>query len=217
SQLWLRKAKGTESSPLAITMGEEIGFLKFSGYDGTAFSTNDQTEIGAVASENFSFGNNGAYLKFMTTANGSMNGVERMRIDQNGNVGIGTTGAPTAKLEVEGTINIAGGNANELNRTQTGTANIAPIAYGNISSTGGINTSTGNLTVVWQGGSNDRYRIKITGENYNASNYITVVTAVSGNVKVETNDDGSGNLIVTIYDPVGTKVQNAFQFITYKP
>ncbi|MES2284461.1 MAG: hypothetical protein V4547_02150 [Bacteroidota bacterium] len=217
SHLWLRKAKGTESSPLAIAAGEEIGFLKFSGYDGTVFSTNDQTEIGAVASENFSFGNNGSYLKFMTTANGSMNGVERMRIDQNGNVGIGTTVAPTSKLEVDGTINIAGSNANELNRTQTGIANLIPIAYGNISSTGVIYTSTGNLTVAWEGGSNNRYKITIASESYSTSNYITIVTPIGNNVKSATDDDGSGKLTVTIYDGLGSKIQNGFQFITYKP
>ncbi len=217
SQLWLRKARGTESSPLAITMGEEIGFLKFSGYDGTGFSSNDQTEIGAVASENFSVGNNGSYLKFMTTANGSMNGVERMRIDQNGNIGIGTTVAPTSKLEVDGTINIAGSNANELNRTQTGIANLVPIAYGNISSTGVIYASTGNLTVVWDGGSNNRYKITIASESYTASNYITMVTPIGNNVKFSTDDDGSGKLTVTIYDPLGGKIQNGFHFITYKP
>lgn len=217
SHLWLRKAKGTETSPLAIASGDEIGFLKFSGYDGTVFSTNDQTEIGAVASENFSFGNNGSYLKFMTTPNGSMNGTERMRIDQNGNVGIGTTVAPTTKLEVNGTINIAGTNANELNRTQTGIANLVPIAYGNISSSGVVYTSTGNITVSWDGGSNNRYKITIASESYTTSNYITIVTPIGNNVKFATDDDGSGKLTVTIYDPVGTKIQNAFQFITYKP
>lgn len=217
SHLWLRKAKGTESSPLAIASGDEIGFLKFCGYDGTVFSTNDQTEIGAVASENFTFGNNGSYLKFMTTPNGSMNGAERMRIDQNGNVGIGTTVAPTAKLEVNGTINIAGTNANELNRIQTGIANLVPIAYGNISSTGVVYTSTGNVTVSWDGGSNNRYKITIVSESYTTSNYITIVTPIGNNVKSATDDDGSGKLTVTIYDGLGTKIQNAFQFITYKP
>lgn len=217
SHLWLRKAKGTETSPLAIASGDEIGFIKFSGYNGSAFSTNDQTEIGAVASELFTSSSNGSYLKFMTTPNGSINGAERMRIDQNGNVGIGTTGAPSTKLEVNGTTNIAGTNANELNRTQTGIANLVPIAYANISSTGVVYTSTGNVTVSWDGGSNNRYKITIATENYTTSNYITIVTPIGNNVKSATDDDGSGKLTVTIYDGIGSKIQNGFQFITYKP
>lgn len=216
SHIWLRKARGTESLPSPVLANDEIGSLKFRGYDGTSFSTNDQTEIIALASENFNSGDNGSYLKFMTTPNGTQNGSERMRIDQNGNVGIGTTGAPTSLLDVKGTISITGNNANELNRAQTGAANLVPVAYGNISSTAVVNTSTGNLTAVWDN-SNGRYRITILGESYLSASYITMVTAIGGNVKVDTNDDGSGNLLVTIYDPVGTKTQNAFQFITYKP
>ncbi len=217
AQFWLRKAGGTENLPTAILNGEEIGFIKFSGFNGTIFTTNDQTEIGAIASENFNFSNNGSYLKFMTTPNGSINGIERMRIDQNGYVGIGTTGAPSALLDVNGTINITGNNAtSELNRTQTGSANLVPIAYGNISANKTINAGTGNFVVNWLDGNNDSYKITINSENYTASGYITMVTPIGSNVKVETNGNGT-DLIITLYDPFGTKTANAFQFITYKP
>ncbi len=50
------------------------------------------------------------YLSFFTTANTASNAdvsVERMRVDYNGNVGIGTT-APTEKLEVAGNILASG-------------------------------------------------------------------------------------------------------------
>ena len=222
AHIWLRRARGTEILPLPVLLNDEIGSVKFRGYDGNGingFSTNDQTEIVAVASENFNFNtsSNGSYLKFMTTPNGSMNGFERMRIDQNGNVGIGTIGVPSAKLDVNGTINIAGTVANELNRVQTGAANLVPIAYGSISSTGVIYTGTGNIaSVVWDN-SNDRYKVTIANEFYSNSNYITLVTPVGSNIKVSTNDDGTGVLLVTINDGLGTKIQNAFHFIIYKP
>lgn len=218
AHIWLRKAGGTENLPSAVNANDEIGSLKFRGFNGTAFSTNDQTEITAVATETFTFANNGSYLKFMTTPNGSMNGFERMRIDQNGYIGIGTSGSPTSTLDVNGTITITGNNStSELNRTQTGTANLVPIAYGNINVNAGINASTNNLIVSWDNSSNKRYVINILGESYDASLYITMVTPIGDNVKVETDDDGLGNLIITIYDVVGTKIKNPFQFITYKP
>ncbi len=149
------------------------------------------------------------------------NGIQRMIIDPFGKVGIGTTGTPSAVLDVNGTINMSGSNnaTSELNRAQTGTANLVPIAYGNISADGNtIYAKTPNIAVVWDSG-NSRYKISITGELYSATNYITMVTPIGGNVKGDTNDDGVGNLIITFYqsDMFGTPTQNAFQFITYKP
>ncbi len=99
AQLWFRRARGTETVPLALQANDEIGFVKFRGYDGTTFSTNDQTEMGALATENWSTTANGGCLKFMTTLNGTTAGVERMRIDHTGNVGIGTS-TPAVNLEV---------------------------------------------------------------------------------------------------------------------
>jgi hypothetical protein len=218
AHIWLRKARGTESSPSAIIAGDELGFIKFRGYDGSSFNTNDQTEIGAVAAENFSSGGNGSYLKFMTTPIGNVSGYERMRITSGGRVGINTT-SPGSALDVDGTITVSGGNGNELNRTQTGNANLAPIAYASINSSGTMNANTGNISSVTWDTSNSRYKIKISGENYSSSNYITLVTLIgtNANAKVEADDDGNGFLIITIWSAPSFKVQNAFQFVTYKP
>ncbi len=104
SHLWLRKARGTANVPLAVMANDELGSLKFRGHNGIIFPTNfDQTEIVAIASENFSPGSNGSFLKFMTTPNGNTSGSERMRIDHNGKVGIGTT-SPDTRMDIAGDI-----------------------------------------------------------------------------------------------------------------
>jgi hypothetical protein len=219
SHLSLRRARGAEGSPLAIQANDEIGSVKFRGYTGTAFPTNDQTQIDAIASQPFTASHNGSFLRFMTTPNGTIIGQERMRIDHNGQIGIGTT-TPTALLDIAGTTNITGGNTSELNRTQTGSANLVPIAFASISANAStVNASTGNVSVNWNS-TNNNYEVTITGETYTNSNYVTMVTAIgsSSNVKVETTAS-AGKLIVTIHagDLGGTNIQNAFQFITYKP
>ncbi|MFY9309140.1 MAG: hypothetical protein WAQ28_08865 [Bacteroidia bacterium] len=200
AHLWLRKARGTPGSPSPVQSGDELGAVKFRGYNsGNGFHTNDQTEIVAIATENFTSTANGSYLKFMTTPNGSANGVERLRIDETGNVNIT-------------------GTSNELNRTSTGSANLIPIAYASISDNGTVNANTGNLTSanVWDS-SNYRYKVKISGENYTSSGYITIVTLIGTNGKVEVDDDGNGYLIITVWSPSNFKIQSDLQFITYKP
>ena len=91
-------ARGTEASPTAILSGDEIGRIRARSFDGTAEGS--QTEISFNATENWAVGAHGADIRFETTANGSTSRIERVKIDQNGNVGIGTV-VPAVKLEVE--------------------------------------------------------------------------------------------------------------------
>ena len=105
--------------------------------------------------------------------------------------------------------------ATEINRTATGAANLVPIAYGSISSTGVINSGTGNFTVT--NPTAGAYAINITGEGYTNSGYITNLTVVSGTtVRLCTTGQGGGNLQVSIFDLSGTLVNAAFHFTVYK-
>ncbi|HCQ14364.1 MAG TPA: hypothetical protein DIU01_14085, partial [Flavobacterium sp.] len=89
--LLLRSSLGTTSSPSALTNNSEVGKLTFDGFDGTTWRLNGTANIIAQATENWTASSTGTKLKFATTPNGSTTITERLVIENNGNVGIGTT------------------------------------------------------------------------------------------------------------------------------
>ncbi|WP_408099058.1 tail fiber domain-containing protein [Peredibacter sp. HCB2-198] len=105
SLLTMRKSRGTLASPTAVLLNDHLGYLAMTGHDGTSYVlAANPTGILASATENWSATGNGGALRFYTTANGAVNGTERMKITEDGNIGIGTT-SPTAKLQIQGAIN----------------------------------------------------------------------------------------------------------------
>ncbi|MCP9766525.1 hypothetical protein EGI22_01305 [Lacihabitans sp. LS3-19] len=112
-----------------------------------------------------------------------------------------------------GTANITG----EVNRTQTSTANVVPIAYGNISENGTKNaaSSTDNVSVVRLG--NGFYEITITGETYDMINYTTIATLNNENVfGFISSGSTSGKLTVYTANSSGVASDRFFTFVVYK-
>ena len=180
----------------------------------------------------YGFGINGATLRYQTDALASNHvfyaaasataSNELMRIQGNGNVGIGIA-TPATKLDVNGTITISGTATSELNRSTTGAANLVPIAYGNISTTGAINSSTGNFTVVLgDDGLYGYFEITITGETYNQNGYTVFVQPIVGinntasRVQVTSS---AGRLRIYCFSIVNntTNLYTPFHFMVYKP
>lgn len=89
---------GTFSSPTAILANNFLLSIWGRGYDGSNFTTS-RARIDFRASENWTSTSNGTAITFSTTPNGSTVRTERMRIENDGNVGIGTN-SPLASLEV---------------------------------------------------------------------------------------------------------------------
>ena len=104
--LFFRTALGSESSPADVASGNMLGEFIGSGYAGGSFRNVAGMNF-AVGSGTVSASSLPSYIYFETTPNLSVTRVERLRITQDGNVGIGTT-APGAKLQVAGDLLLSG-------------------------------------------------------------------------------------------------------------
>jgi len=92
-----RKARGTIDAPLTMTDGEFIGSFVIEGYEGGVYDAVGQ--ISVVADQDWSGSAHGTHMRFYTTSNGSTSISERMRIDHDGKIGIGTN-APATTLHL---------------------------------------------------------------------------------------------------------------------
>lgn len=130
-----RGARGTASVPTAVLNGDVLFRIQGDGHDGTTYDTG--AEIKAEADEDWTGTNHGTRLVFRTTENGTVGDVERMRLDHNGKLGIGTS-SPVSNIDVTESIN---------NSATTTFRNSAMVQVSNTSTVAGttafIRTETG--------------------------------------------------------------------------
>jgi hypothetical protein len=88
-----RVGQGTAASPLPATAGQLMIYLTGRGWCGGSTGWSNSAYIGLFAAENFTPTSAASYIGFATCPSGAVGMTERMRIDQNGNVGIGGTPA----------------------------------------------------------------------------------------------------------------------------
>jgi hypothetical protein len=109
ANLVLQKTYGTTSTThgAGIVNGDYVGRILFSASNGSSYLTNG-TDIVGYAAGIQSATNNGGGIFFRTVPQNSVaQSIERLRIDENGNIGIGTSG-PAAQLHTTGSVRLAG-------------------------------------------------------------------------------------------------------------
>ena len=89
----------TSTTPTAAN--QRLGGLYFGSTDDTTGRINTGASIEARSSEAWTSTSSGGSLRFLTASNGGNMRFERMRIDENGNIGIGTM-TPVTNLHVRG-------------------------------------------------------------------------------------------------------------------
>jgi hypothetical protein len=101
----VRTARGTPSIPSPVQQGDILGPYVTQAFDGAGFGSAGQ--IIYWADQNWTSSQHGSYLTLTTVADGTTSATERMRVNNAGNVGIGTT-TPGSALDVAGNINLSG-------------------------------------------------------------------------------------------------------------
>ena len=185
NELRFRRARGTPAAPTAVQTGNELGAVSFAGYVGAPVNdfTDSRAKIGAYAAENWTGSLNGAYMTFHTTPMGSTTMAERVRIDPDGYVGIGTNN-PQYIVDVAGTTD------------PTSTVRIRRASTDNAAPTLDFSKSRGTLIVLTSVASGDQVG-QIHFHGYDGSGYRDAadITASVDGTPAQTATDMPGRLV----------------------
>lgn len=105
------RTRGSEASPIIVQDGDNLLDIFGVGYDGSDFQFAASIMFDVDGTPGI--GDMPGMIRFATTPDGGTSVVERMRISQDGNVGIGTLN-PQEKLSVEGIINVPKASTNGI-------------------------------------------------------------------------------------------------------
>lgn len=205
---------GSQAGNGTGTLGSSVGGV---GIYGNATSTT-ATNYGVWGQSASSVGT-GVYA-VATSTDGKNYGLSAQSVSDSGIAvyGVNTSTSATAYAgNFKGKVNVSG----DITKTYSATAanperRATPICYGTVNVNGTIASGTPNFSCNWDNAG--YYVIQLEGENYNATNYTTVITPISGSPLIATSNPLTGAfLTVRIFNLTGVNVQNAFSFIVYKP
>jgi hypothetical protein len=198
ANLILQKTSGANAATHgAVVNGDFVGRILFSASNGSSYLTNG-TDIVGYAAGTQSATNNGGGIFFRTVPQNSvLQSVERMRIDENGNIGIGTNG-PTAQLHTTGSVRLAGagapGTGKVLTSDASGNATWQPVNFATAVSNKTADftltaSDSGSVIVV-----NSATTVTVTvPSTFSAGFYCQIIQSGAGQVNVV----GSGGITIT--------------------
>lgn len=179
-----RSARGTADSPSAVQANDLITEITARGYGATGYGADSTAKIGFYASENFSDSAKGTYLKFKTTPAGSTTAIDRLTIEDTGELVISHLGA-TNSIALNNPILIATSDANsfvQINMQNKSTGISASADYVATADDGDDTTNYIALGINNSGYSNAGWTISgpRDGYLYVAGNNLTLGTDTEG-------------------------------------
>jgi hypothetical protein len=187
-----RLAGGTNAAKTALPSGQIILNIRGLGYGATGYSSSARGRIALITSQAWTDTAQGTLLTFAVTPNGTVTPTEAVRIDQSGNVGIGTASPPTL-LSVAGTVagSFSGATIANLNAT-TGSAAGLNFAMGNLGT-----TPTGSIANVLESSS----QAGLAFSAYNSGLGERVRITAAGNVGIGTASPAYGLVVANASGP----------------
>jgi len=115
----------------------------------------------------------------------------------------------------DGSLQVSGGNNSEINRSQTGAANIVPVGYGSVEANGtkNIGGSTTNFSVTKV--ATGVYDISLTSETYSQTTHCAMTSL--GDPGFINSNEVSGKLRIYTYNTANVATDREFSFVVYKP
>jgi hypothetical protein len=165
-------------------------------FDGTNFATTGTATASRFIPSGSTVATNGMYLPAATSLGFSTNSVERMRIDSNGNFGIGTS-SPTAQVQITGSSSTSALKVPNIEEVATvsATAATGTIAYDITTQSVLYYTSnaSGNWTVNFRGSSGTSLNsLMQNGESISVSFLVTQGSTAYYNSAVQIDGTTSG-------------------------
>ncbi|WPU64041.1 tail fiber domain-containing protein [Peredibacter starrii] len=183
-----RQARGTGAIPTPTMTNDVLGSFGWWGRSASGYSPTQRAELRVDATEDWTDTAQGTAMIFKTTQNGSITNNERMRIDNNGNVGIGTT-APQASLEVSSAGNSIINNSISDDTKYTA-FRLFTLRGNSLETMGSSNPSLGNKG--WEFGANGNSYPTVALRNVLTMNYWSGTAWITPMAILPTGDVGIG-------------------------